>query len=146
MEKAVRKAAGLLIFRVTKESPIEYLFLQASYGTRHWTPPKGHAEEGESLMTTALRETEEETHLKPNQLRLLDIPPINISYLVKSRPKEVSYFLAELVNPDQPVVLSEEHQAYKWCDFESSLHIAEFEEMKSVLRKAKDILSNLFQK
>lgn len=97
------------------------------------------------MLTTALRETEEETHLKPNQLRLLDIPPINISYLVKSRPKEVSFFLAELVNPDQPIILSKEHQAYKWCDFESSLNIAEFEEMKSVLKKARDILSKLFQ-
>ena len=111
---------------------------------RHNFHPLGHAEEGESLLTTALRETEEETHLKPNQLRLLDVPPISISYLVKSKPKEVTYFLAELVNPDQPIVLSEEHQAYKWCNFESSLHIAEFEEMKSVLKKARDILSNLF--
>lgn len=35
-----RRAAGFLIFR-RFNSEIEYLMLKASYGSHHWTPPKG---------------------------------------------------------------------------------------------------------
>lgn len=42
------RACGLIIYRRLQSSPsskaadsIEYLLLQTSYGTHHWTPPKG---------------------------------------------------------------------------------------------------------
>lgn len=35
-----KRAAGFLIFR-RLNSQIEYLLLKASYGDKHWTPPKG---------------------------------------------------------------------------------------------------------
>jgi len=36
-----RIAAGFIIFRRVERNPIEYLLLQTSYGSHHWTPPKG---------------------------------------------------------------------------------------------------------
>ena len=52
------RSSGLIIFRrVLTDNPVEYLLLQASYGTNHWTPPKGHVESGESDTETAYRET-----------------------------------------------------------------------------------------
>lgn len=38
---AIKRAAGFLIFRRWNEQ-IEYLLLKASYGKKHWTPPKGN--------------------------------------------------------------------------------------------------------
>lgn len=35
-----KRAAGFLIFRRLNQQ-IEYLLLRASYGSKHWTPPKG---------------------------------------------------------------------------------------------------------
>lgn len=35
-----KRAAGFLIFRRVSDG-IEYLLLRASYGTKHWSPPKG---------------------------------------------------------------------------------------------------------
>lgn len=35
-----KRAAGFLIFREFNNK-IEYLLLKASYGSKHWTPPKG---------------------------------------------------------------------------------------------------------
>lgn len=35
-----RRAAGFLLYRKF-ESEIQYLLLKASYGNKHWTPPKG---------------------------------------------------------------------------------------------------------
>jgi bis(5'-nucleosidyl)-tetraphosphatase len=34
------RASGFVIFR-TVCNQVEYLLLQTSYGTHHWTPPKG---------------------------------------------------------------------------------------------------------
>lgn len=41
MSKAVRKAAGFVIYRKNCDEIIEYLLMQASYPDYHWTPPKG---------------------------------------------------------------------------------------------------------
>jgi bis(5'-nucleosidyl)-tetraphosphatase len=35
-----KRAAGFLIYRINS-SNIEYLLMKASYGIKHWTPPKG---------------------------------------------------------------------------------------------------------
>lgn len=39
--KAIRKAAGFVIYRKNCDEVIEYLLMQASYANYHWTPPKG---------------------------------------------------------------------------------------------------------
>jgi len=41
MSKAVRKAAGFVVYRKNCDEIIEYLLMQASYENHHWTPPKG---------------------------------------------------------------------------------------------------------
>lgn len=41
MSKAVRKAAGFVVYRKNCDEIIEYLLMQASYANHHWTPPKG---------------------------------------------------------------------------------------------------------
>jgi len=41
MSKAVRKAAGFVVYRKNRDEIIEYLLMQASYANHHWTPPKG---------------------------------------------------------------------------------------------------------
>lgn len=35
-------AAGFVLFR-RMQSEIEYLLLKASYGSKHWSPPKGNS-------------------------------------------------------------------------------------------------------
>lgn len=35
-----KRAAGFLVYRLVS-SDIQYLLLKASYGSHHWTPPKG---------------------------------------------------------------------------------------------------------
>jgi len=36
-----KRAAGFLIYRLLADE-IQYLLMKASYGSFHWTPPKGH--------------------------------------------------------------------------------------------------------
>ena len=42
--------------------------MKASYGDRHWTPPKGHVDPGENVQQTAFRETVEESGLEETDL------------------------------------------------------------------------------
>ena len=51
-------SSGIVVFFRSKKS-IEYLLLKHIQG--HWSFPKGHIEEGETLEETAIRETFEET-------------------------------------------------------------------------------------
>jgi bis(5'-nucleosidyl)-tetraphosphatase len=88
--------------------------LQTSYGEHHWTPPKGHVDPGETEMATAIRETVEESGLKKGDLKIYEDVKRILNYKVKGKPKVVTYWLAELVNPQAKVKLSEEHQDYKW--------------------------------
>ena len=75
---------------------------QASYGQKHWTPPKGHVDPGEDDMTTALRETKEEAGLDKSDLKIME-KTWELSYPVKDwkdgivRQKSTIYFLAELM-------------------------------------------------
>ena len=60
----VVRAAGFILFRRNESKLVEYLLMKASYGSKHWTPPKGHVDPGEDDFTTACRETLEEAGLE----------------------------------------------------------------------------------
>ncbi|CEL97926.1 unnamed protein product [Vitrella brassicaformis CCMP3155] len=138
------RAAGLLVFRrhhapaagTIKNESIEYLMMQTSYGELHWTPPKGHVDPGESDLQTALRETEEEAGLTNGRdVRLYDWNK-ELKYEVRGRPKSVIYFLAELVNSDATVRLSDEHQAYRWAALSEACELAKYRDMVETLQQA----------
>lgn len=52
------EAAGLLLF--TRAEPTQFLLMKHA---DRWDLPKGHAELDETILQTALRETEEETEI-----------------------------------------------------------------------------------
>ncbi|XP_041465425.1 bis(5'-nucleosyl)-tetraphosphatase [asymmetrical]-like [Lytechinus variegatus] len=138
MNSEVLRAGGLIIFRRI-ELGIQYLLLQTSYGVHHWTPPKGHLDPGEDYRTAALRETEEEAGYTSNQLTVTDFKS-TLNYIVKNRPKEVVYWLAELKDPTDGVKLSNEHQDFKWCNLEEACHLSGYSDMEKVLRDADNYL------
>ncbi|XP_023322833.1 bis(5'-nucleosyl)-tetraphosphatase [asymmetrical] [Eurytemora carolleeae] len=66
MAKA-RRAAGFVVYR-NFENSVQFLLMQASNQNHHWTPPKGHVDAGEDDLTTAFRETLEESGISKDQL------------------------------------------------------------------------------
>ncbi|XP_065350615.1 bis(5'-nucleosyl)-tetraphosphatase [asymmetrical] [Cloeon dipterum] len=127
------RAAGFVIFR-RLSNQIQYLLMQASYEPFHWTPPKGHVEEGEDNMETAKRETKEEAGIDFKDLKLTDFTK-SLRYEVKGKPKVSVYFLAELVNPDTPVILSHEHKAFDWLQIDDACKSANFADMQELLKE-----------
>ncbi|XP_074851956.1 bis(5'-nucleosyl)-tetraphosphatase [asymmetrical] [Carettochelys insculpta] len=142
------RACGLIIYRrLQTASPsskvgdsIEYLLLQTSYGTHHWTPPKGHVDPGEDDLQTALRETQEEAGLNVSQFTLIEGFKKELQYLVGNKPKTVIYWLAEMKDYNTEIKLSDEHQAYCWLKLEEACKCAKYTEMQAAFRDVHQFL------
>ncbi|KAJ8303846.1 hypothetical protein KUTeg_017429 [Tegillarca granosa] len=130
-------AAGFVIFRRI-EAEIQYLLLQTSYGEHHWTPPKvtcmtwlhfvspGHVDPGESEFETALRETEEESGLTADKLKIYKDFEKILHYEVRGKPKK---FLQ--------VTLSHEHIKYEWLKLGDALkYVMKYPDFQEVLNDA----------
>ena len=139
-------AAGIILFRKDQQTtPIQYLLLQTSYGEHHWTPPKGHLDEGENELETAIRETKEESGLDIDlDYKIIDLNHrIELNYLVNGgkHQKIVYYWIARLDHIKNPQIkLSDEHIDYKWLDLEKAVELAKFSDMQEALRNSEKFI------
>ncbi|HAN70137.1 MAG TPA: NUDIX hydrolase [Actinobacteria bacterium] len=117
-EAAIR-AAGVVLLR-EGDNGLEFVVVHRP-GRQDWSLPKGKVEEGEHVLTAALRECDEETGYWP----LLQAPLPLQSYSVGSRPKIVHYWRSRVREengfaPDEevdevlwlPVTQAAEHLTY----------------------------------
>lgn len=95
----------------------------------------GHVDPGESDMETALRETQEEAGFVPSDLKIFEDARHEMTYQVNKKLKIVIYWLAELLNPDKPVRLSNEHQAFNWLPLREACDRAKYDEMRKALNE-----------
>lgn len=65
-----------------------------------------------------------------------------LQYEPKDKPftKQVTYWLAYLINPDTPVVLSQEHQRYEWLPLIQAKEKAAFPEMQKLFDECENYL------
>lgn len=100
---------------------------------KYWGFPKGHMEEGESEVETALREVREEVNLKPvifENFRYV------INYVVKENiPKEVVFFLAD-VEEDVVTKQNAEIEMTGWFTEKEAEKMMDFDNQIKVLHKA----------
>lgn len=108
------RSAGVLLFRQAPEES----FLLMRHRDR-WDLPKGHLDPGETDRQAALRELEEETGLRSDQVRLDPEFQFRIQYQVRYARygdevclKTVTIFLAEMLQtaPIRPT----EHEDFAW--------------------------------
>ena len=150
MSSAKIRAVGIIIYRQFDASSLPYLLLLETSYNKEWAPPKGHVDPGESDLTTAYRETEEEAGIQSSDILLCDDFQDEIHYHVKNSPyyhdvtkeKTTVYFLGK-VHFDQKVTLSDEHTGYKWVTFAEAIETAMFENYKKVYSSAKQFIENI---
>jgi len=132
----MEKSVGAVIIKDNK-----YLILK--YGLGHWGFVKGHVEKNETDKDTLYRETEEETGLKKENIKIIkDFKEKNSYYFKregKTVYKEVNYYLAE--SSSFSVTISHEHKDYKWLEYEKAIEKLSFKNTKKILKKANDFLS-----
>lgn len=161
----VKRAAGFLIFRRLNQQ-IEYLLLRASYGTKHWTPPKGtphtrsinravvwqlictihlgHVDPGEDDFTTALRETQEEAGYRADDLVIHKDESKILRYKVKGNDKTVVYWLAELLDASKDPTLSHEHTEFRWLTKDAAIALSGFRDFADLVEYFHDKIQTLW--
>lgn len=109
----------VLVIRRSKTAPREPLW---------WDLPGGFVEFGEDPLAAALRETKEETGLEPSALKVLNVGSANSGHY--------SIMIAYVGRVKRPeVVLSYEHDLYKWIDR------AELDELRLAEILKRDVLA-----
>ena len=138
-----RVSSGIILFN--RKEGLRYLLLYRKANDKYrelWVFPRGNIEENESDKEAAVRETLEETGIK--EFRFVENFKEKISWFYrmdgKSIFKESIFFLAETKIED--VIISDEHDEYKWCTFEEALKLLKFKNARDVLKKANDYLKN----
>ena len=112
----------------------ENKILLIHHNVGHWDFPKGHVENGETEVETAIREVKEETNIDVEVNE-------EYRYVTKYSPKEdvmkqVVYFLAKNINDNKQAQL-EEVSEVKWFTYEDAINIITYETSKEILTKLK---------
>ncbi len=108
------RAGGILL--MTRGSSPKFLLMRH---TDRWDLPKGHCQDDESFRDAALRETWEETGIKPSRIDLDPDFQFELTYPVRYKrwdnqlfPKTVRYFLGRL--DKKPKLVLTEHESAEW--------------------------------
>ena len=119
------KACGCIIIEANK-----VLLIQQNEG--HWGFPKGHVEDGETEIETAIREVKEETNFDviPDESKRYEQ-----EYVMKNGIlKQVVFFLAKSTSSE--IKAQEcEIKNIKWFNFEEAFSIITYENTKNLLKQ-----------
>lgn len=129
------KSCGAVVYR-THHQQIELLLIKHRYGG-HWSFPKGHVEEGENEIQTALREVKEETGLS---IELREGFRECVEYFPKPYiKKQVIYFLGKSLGDDAQRQ-EEEISELRWVPLAEAQRMVTFSNDKNLIREARKIL------
>ena len=136
------KSCGVVLFNSDKVLLLRHSSISSREGG-HWDFPKGHIDDGETEIQTALRELEEETEIA--HVNVIDGFRDTITYTFSGGQeqieKEVVFFLA--TTKESKVTLSHEHIDYSWLDFDSAFSRLTYNNARQVLRNAIEFRANV---
>ncbi len=129
------KSCGGIIYK--KEKKIVQILLVKHTNGGHWSFPKGHVEDGETEIETALREIKEETNL---DVKINEKYRYSIFYSPKKEvEKEVVYFLCEF---EYGEIYKQEEEILDilWVDINDAHSYFIYKNDIEILEKVKDII------
>lgn len=133
-------AAGVVLWAGSAEAPTFLLLRNAQHSS--WGLPKGHADAGEDLHTTALREVEEETGYTLAADALRD--DFADTHLYQPKPevwKRVVNFLAAAPVDPATFVRSDEHDDHAWLAIDEAIARCQHDALRRTLRRAASTLA-----
>ena len=127
------KSCGCIILNDKKE------VLLVHHNKGHWDFPKGHVEEGETEIQTAIREVKEETNI---DVEVNEKYRYTVEYSPKEDViKEVVFFLAKNINDNKNAQLEEVYEV-EWFKLDEAIEKITYNTSKEVLTKLKADLEN----
>ena len=121
-DKPVLTSCGFLIAR--QQFDLELLIMEHA---DRLDLPKGHVEPGETQMQCALRELEEETGLRRENIHIVSDFSFKLRYRVHApwigeEPvlKELIIFLAWLAEPNRSIIVTE-HLGHRWVKYRQNM-------------------------
>ncbi len=125
----------------------EFLFLLVREKAGHWGLPKGHPEKGEGEVETARREFIEETGII--DFEIVEGPSFLERYYIgddKNKiEKTVKYFIAH-IHETKVTIPPDEIIGYGWFNYEDAQNMATHEDIKRIIREAKEYADKHFEK
>lgn len=105
------KSCGCIIL---KDNRVLLIGAKDDNGELFWSFPKGHRENDETDIETAIRETKEETNL---DVKIIDSKPIKTGYLIHGgiAYKEILLFIAKPLN-DEIELQEDEIEKIRWVN------------------------------
>jgi bis(5'-nucleosidyl)-tetraphosphatase len=95
--------------------------------------PKGHMENEETEIETAIRETKEETNIN---VKIINNKRYVINYIVKNNiHKDVIYYLAKPIEPINLIAQKEEIKEIKWVNIDDVINMLPFKNLKEMYIK-----------
>ena len=129
----IERSAGIILFKVDGGRRL-YLFLKRGEGFLDF--PKGHIEDGESLLEAAVRETKEEAGISARPIPAFSVDETYWFNKGRNRVrKEVRMFLAQ-VGRSTKVRISHEHSGYVWLNINEALRRVKFDTQKNIMKEA----------
>ncbi len=135
-------SAGGVPFFLNQNGDVYYLLLRYSKA-RHWGFPKGHVEEGETLVQTARREIYEETGQSQFTI-LCKLPKVSVYWFRRKNgvvEKTVHYFLVRFKS--KKLYLSQEHDSAKWLTYKEAHRLLRHQNDYDLLNLAREKIEGM---
>ena len=102
-----------------------------------WGFPKGHMEDGENEIETALREVKEEVGIDVE----IDIEKrYTLNYIIRNEIDKTTVLYIAKPKNENFVLQEDEIENAKWCSYDEALDILTFDNWKEMFRKVVDDL------
>jgi phosphoribosylformimino-5-aminoimidazole carboxamide ribotide isomerase len=115
----IRYSAGIIPYRL--DGPVPRVLLLWNSFFEQWQFPRGGLEDGETELGCAVREFEEETHLRIRQLHR-DQQSL-LHYVTRIRnydiERKIVYYLAE-IEPGEVILGQDDHSEYRWATLDEA--------------------------
>jgi polyA polymerase len=130
------KSCGAVVYNPKKHS---FLIIKMLNG--NWGFPKGHTEDQETDIQTAIREVTEETGIN---IEILDGFKKSIKYIPFPEVlKEVIFFIG-ITEEEKVTIDKDEIEDYMWCSYEEALKMITYKPQRDVMESSLKFIKNYY--
>lgn len=126
MKLRKEKSCGCIIIKNKK------VLLVYEKNRNFWGFPKGHMEEGENEIQTALREVKEEVGL---EVEIDEEKRYTLNYIIRDEIDKTTVLYIATPKSEEIIMQESEIENIKWCDFDEALNTLTFENWKEMFKK-----------